>query len=592
MRAAAGLDPDDPLQRQRLGAHQELGVLAGVDVVGDRRDRPAVAHPLAELVHQRGLAGADRPADADPQRPVRRARRRRPRSVLPSSIIRIPPRQFARRRSSLARGGGQSGAVEPACTGSRAASPRGRRASAMPPIASGGAASAAAATAAASGISAGGDPLALGLAERDQPHAGRDDVGGEGLQEERRGRRERQRQQPRRHGRPPPDRPSAGTAIPQAAAVVRAKAAPCAIVSRCRSAEGASASASSATGAGSSARQAAASSIASVRPAPNSSRSATQAARPAPSRDPPGLDRPFQPVANSCRRRPDSRARTRPRGSAAPESRRARSSRRAPARRDRRRRRRGGGRGCGRGRRRRPRGGTAPSPAGWRRRAAPASPRSHGRAGPGSGPSPISAGVCRLPMCQASRASTARRAGDLDQRLLGRLDRDQPAVLEQEGVAIAASTPSRAGRSAAPRRRRWSAACAAGTARGSRAPPGRPPAPPRRGGSHAPGARSSAGAGPQRQGLHRPAAGHPEAAQLLQRQVRHEDRRRELAGPRRPRPPRRRPAAPPPARSSGCPRRPDRCRSASEAPCDSPAAAPRPGPAGSSRAAPARWSRA
>ena len=85
VRAAAGLDADDALEGQGLGAHQELGVLAGVDVVGDRGDRPAVAHALAELVHQRGLAGADRTADADAERAVRRfARPCRPCVVLPS----------------------------------------------------------------------------------------------------------------------------------------------------------------------------------------------------------------------------------------------------------------------------------------------------------------------------------------------------------------------------------------------------------------------------------------------------------------------------------------------------------------------------
>ena len=38
VRAAAGLDADDALGRQRLGAHQDLRVLLGVDVVGDDRD--------------------------------------------------------------------------------------------------------------------------------------------------------------------------------------------------------------------------------------------------------------------------------------------------------------------------------------------------------------------------------------------------------------------------------------------------------------------------------------------------------------------------------------------------------------------------
>ena len=38
MRAAAGLDTDDAVQGQRLAPRQELGVLTGVDVVGDDGD--------------------------------------------------------------------------------------------------------------------------------------------------------------------------------------------------------------------------------------------------------------------------------------------------------------------------------------------------------------------------------------------------------------------------------------------------------------------------------------------------------------------------------------------------------------------------
>ena len=65
MRAAAGLDADDALQRQHLAAGQELGVLARVDVVGDDGQvelRPEVA---AQPLDQRRLARADRPADAE-----------------------------------------------------------------------------------------------------------------------------------------------------------------------------------------------------------------------------------------------------------------------------------------------------------------------------------------------------------------------------------------------------------------------------------------------------------------------------------------------------------------------------------------------
>ncbi len=67
MRTAAGLDAGDALGRQRAGAHQIFGVPLGVDVVGDRRDLVAVAQLLAQRIHQRGLAGADRAADTDAQ---------------------------------------------------------------------------------------------------------------------------------------------------------------------------------------------------------------------------------------------------------------------------------------------------------------------------------------------------------------------------------------------------------------------------------------------------------------------------------------------------------------------------------------------
>ena len=70
VRAAAGLDAADALRRQRAAAGEEFGVLAGVDVVGDRDDLEAVAHALAQTIHQRGLARTDRPADADAQRPA------------------------------------------------------------------------------------------------------------------------------------------------------------------------------------------------------------------------------------------------------------------------------------------------------------------------------------------------------------------------------------------------------------------------------------------------------------------------------------------------------------------------------------------
>ncbi len=70
VRAAAGLDALDAFGGQRLHAGQRLGVLGGVDVVGDDAERIFVAHRLAEFGGQRRLAGADRPADADAQGPV------------------------------------------------------------------------------------------------------------------------------------------------------------------------------------------------------------------------------------------------------------------------------------------------------------------------------------------------------------------------------------------------------------------------------------------------------------------------------------------------------------------------------------------
>src|SRR4029078_11066809 len=67
MRAAAGLDADDALQRERLVAHQELRVFLGVDVVRHARDAEAVAQLLAQRERQRGLAGSHRSSDADAQ---------------------------------------------------------------------------------------------------------------------------------------------------------------------------------------------------------------------------------------------------------------------------------------------------------------------------------------------------------------------------------------------------------------------------------------------------------------------------------------------------------------------------------------------
>ena len=66
VRTAAGLHADDPVGGQRLAAHQELHVFPREDVVGHHAELIAVAHALAQRVDQRGLARADRTADAEP----------------------------------------------------------------------------------------------------------------------------------------------------------------------------------------------------------------------------------------------------------------------------------------------------------------------------------------------------------------------------------------------------------------------------------------------------------------------------------------------------------------------------------------------
>src|SRR5271155_5625865 len=68
MRAAAGLDAHDAVGIERARLDENARVLLRIDVVGDRGDFELAAQALAELLHQRGLAGADGAADADPQR--------------------------------------------------------------------------------------------------------------------------------------------------------------------------------------------------------------------------------------------------------------------------------------------------------------------------------------------------------------------------------------------------------------------------------------------------------------------------------------------------------------------------------------------
>src|SRR5262245_51678382 len=70
VRAAAGLDADDAIRRQRLAAHEEFHVLAREDVVGDDTEPVLLAHRLAQRVHERGLARTDRSANADTERLV------------------------------------------------------------------------------------------------------------------------------------------------------------------------------------------------------------------------------------------------------------------------------------------------------------------------------------------------------------------------------------------------------------------------------------------------------------------------------------------------------------------------------------------
>src|SRR5260370_155814 len=65
VRTAAGLDAGDAFRRKCPGPYEVFGVPLGVDVVGDRRNLVAGAQPLAQGVHQPGLARADRAADTD-----------------------------------------------------------------------------------------------------------------------------------------------------------------------------------------------------------------------------------------------------------------------------------------------------------------------------------------------------------------------------------------------------------------------------------------------------------------------------------------------------------------------------------------------
>lgn len=63
--AAAGFDGGDAIGFKRVMADQELGVLAGEDVVGDGAEVQLIAEGEAQLEHECGLAAADGAADAD-----------------------------------------------------------------------------------------------------------------------------------------------------------------------------------------------------------------------------------------------------------------------------------------------------------------------------------------------------------------------------------------------------------------------------------------------------------------------------------------------------------------------------------------------
>src|SRR5579883_2892494 len=70
MGAAAGFHAGNALRRERPGAHEIIGVPFRVDIIRDRGDLVARAHALAECIHQRRLAGADRSTDTDAERAV------------------------------------------------------------------------------------------------------------------------------------------------------------------------------------------------------------------------------------------------------------------------------------------------------------------------------------------------------------------------------------------------------------------------------------------------------------------------------------------------------------------------------------------
>src|ERR1700719_83145 len=68
VRTSTRLHADDAIRGERLAPYQEFHVLAGEDIVGDYAELVVGTHALAERVDERGLAGANRTADADSNR--------------------------------------------------------------------------------------------------------------------------------------------------------------------------------------------------------------------------------------------------------------------------------------------------------------------------------------------------------------------------------------------------------------------------------------------------------------------------------------------------------------------------------------------
>ena len=71
VRTAAGLDADDSLRAERTVLHEKLLVLERVNIVRDHGKAVVVAERLAEPQGEHGFAGADRPTQPNPHRPIK-----------------------------------------------------------------------------------------------------------------------------------------------------------------------------------------------------------------------------------------------------------------------------------------------------------------------------------------------------------------------------------------------------------------------------------------------------------------------------------------------------------------------------------------